>query len=498
MKTAALQYFKRELGFKEALSIVVGRIIGSGIFRTPGPIMIAAAGLEINKDYQLHEIAMGEVSIGFFFAAWVIGGLSTLLSAFCYAELVSFMPRSGGPYAYLKAAYPEVVTFLRGWAMFFVSETASIVAVALVFADYAYFIIEKSSLNGMISKEVFNFCVSFIVIWFLSISNCFGVRFSGTFQNILSSLKILALMLMASTIFFTETSSASYTSLPWWPDQINFAHFIALGEAMRFAFFAYSGWEGATYVAEEVKNPSRNLPRSLFWGIVSVMVVYLLVNAAYLSGLSPQEIIVSKKQVAANYMEKSLGAIGGILLAAMVMISTFGNVGAQIMVKSRTWYAMSRDRLFPHIFGSLHSTYKTPNQAILLQAGWATCLLIYAYLSSNAYESLIDLFSFTSAAFNILTIVSVIILRKKIPLEVRETQAFDTKSSGVNPLRISRRGDAIHKPFQVPFFKTTVGVVLVIHICFLLVTLISRPYSSLMGILLTSTGIFYYYRKKIQ
>ena len=434
------------------------------------------------------EIAIGEISIGFFFAAWVIGGLSTLLAAFCYAELVSLMPRSGGPYAYLKAAYPEMVTFLRGWAMFFVSETASIVAVALVFADYAYFVTEHTigemEQGGVISEKIFNFYVSFIVIWFLSVSNCFGIRFSGSFQNVLSSLKIIALILMAFVPLFTTAGASSGFDAPgflWWPDEITLIHFIALGEAMRFAFFAYSGWEGATYVAEEVKDPSRNLPRSLFWGIGSVMIVYLMVNVAYLSVLSPQEIIVSKKQVAADYMEKGLGVVGGVFLALLVMLSTFGNVGAQIMVKARTWYAMSRDRLFPRPFGKLHPLYKTPNQATLLQAAWATCLLVYAHLSSNQYESLIDLFSFISAAFNVLTIVSVIILRKKIPLSTRVVKAEDGTT---------------YKPFQVPLFKTTISLVLLIHIWFLFVTLISRPYASLIGILLTSTGIFYYYKRK--
>ena len=392
------------------------------------------------------------------------------------------------PYAYLKAAYPEIVAFLRGWAMFFVSETASIVAVSLVFAEYFYFIVEKIYPNVYLFENIFDTSVALLVIWFLSLINCFGVRFSGNFQNILSLIKILALLFMASVALPGALSgsvtgdSGSYLKLSWFPDEIHLAHFFALGEAMRFAFFAYSGWEGATYVAEEVKNPSKNLPRSLLWGIGTVMIIYLLVNVAYLVRLSPQEMIVSKKQVAAHYMGKSLGITGASVLAILVMLSTFGNTSAQIMVKSRTWYAMARDRLFPRMFGVLHATYKTPNQAILLQAGWATCLLCYAHFSSNAYESLIDLFSFTSAVFNILTITSVVILRKKIPLSKRP-------GGGGN-----KGNNITQKLFQAPFFKTTVSITLLIHIWFLVVTLISRPYASLMGVGLTLTGLFYYYR----
>ena len=135
---------KVALGLREALAIVIGRIIGSGIFRTPGPIFIAVCGLDLSKNYQLGDIPTSQISIGLFFLAWLLGGLVTYLGALCYAELVSLLPRSGGPYAFLKKAYPEYVSFLRGWAMFFVSETASIVAVALVFSEYTSIFLEKN------------------------------------------------------------------------------------------------------------------------------------------------------------------------------------------------------------------------------------------------------------------------------------------------------------------------------------------------------------------
>ena len=361
--------------------------------------------------------------------------------------------------------------------MFFVSETASIVAVAFVFAEYTHFILEKLY-PEIIFPRWMNASIALFVIWSLSLSNCFGVWLSGIFQNILSSVKIISIMMMVLMIFFAGSNSeTSARTLSIWPSEIKWVHFIGLGEAMRFAFFAYSGWEGATYVAEEVKNPSKNLPRSLFFGIGSVMLIYLFVNLAYLHQLSPQEIIVSKKQVAAHAMEKSLGLWGAIILAVIIMISTFGNISTQIMVKARTWYAMSRDNLFPSVFKSLHPIHQTPNLSIFLQASWASCLLLYAYNAENAYESLIDLFSFTSAIFNVLTITCVSILRKKIPLTQRDAR--------------------IH--FRVPFYYFTISTVLIIHIWFLAVTFMQRPYSSLMGCLLTLSGLFYYYstiRKK--
>ena len=161
---------KRELGLTEALSIVINRIIGSGIFRTPMPIMMLVA------------------SVSLFYGVWIVGGIATLLGAFCYAELVAMMPRSGGPYAYLKAAYPEVWTFLRGWAMFFVSETGAIAAVALVFAEYTNALF--SIITGHEYSRGMEVVIALLVIWLLTSVNCFGIVLSGVLQNIFSFLKL--------------------------------------------------------------------------------------------------------------------------------------------------------------------------------------------------------------------------------------------------------------------------------------------------------------------
>jgi APA family basic amino acid/polyamine antiporter len=152
----------RRLGFSEAFAVVIGRILGSGIFRTPAPIMVLVS------------------SVGLFGGVWIVGGIATLLGAFCYAELVAMMPRSGGPYAYLKAAYPPIWTFLRGWAMFFVSETGAIAAVALVFAGYANAL--WSIATGEPYSRVIEVIVALGTIWFLTLINCFGVMLGGVVQ----------------------------------------------------------------------------------------------------------------------------------------------------------------------------------------------------------------------------------------------------------------------------------------------------------------------------
>ena len=459
----------RRLGLTEALSIVIGRIIGSGIFRTPGVMMLAAAGLSLDHEYGAGTIPAGQVSTGLFFLAWFIGGVATMLGAMCYAELVAMMPRSGGPYAYLRAAYPEFRTFLRGWAMFFVSETASIVAVGLVFAEYTGFfygrLIGVEPGQAAFSKWTIA-GIAGAIIWLLTFANCFGVFLSGVMQNIFSSLKIFALLSIAAFCFTGPGDTAHFTN-PLWPEEFGWGTMIAVGHAMRYGFFAYSGWEGATYVAEEVRNPRKNLPLSLFFGIGGVMLIYFAVNFAYLFTLSAEEMIVARRQIAAVAMENAAGVLGGLLISAFVMLSTFGNVSTQILVKARTWYAMARDGLFFRRMGKIHPVYRTPNNALYMQGAWATVLLLAATLAGDGYERMIDFFSFTSAVFNVSTFAAVWVLRKKMP-------------------------DA-PRPFRIPLFYVVLPLVLLIQVWFMLVTLYSAPYASLAGIVLTCSGLIYYF-----
>jgi amino acid transporter len=241
---------------------------------------------------------------------------------------------------------------------------------------------------------------------------------------------------------------------------------VSIFTALRYGFFAYSGWEGATYVAEEVKNPRKNLPLSLFFGIGIVMLLYLLINTAYLNLLGP-ETMGASKGVAIDSMRVVLGSAGGLLVAAAIMVSTFGNVNTQILVKSRTWYAMARDKLFFNGLAAIHPKYKTPNHSMYAQAGWAAILILCATFAESAYEAVIDYFSFTSAVFNVLTFASVYVLRKKYP--------------------------DILRPYKTWGYPITLILVLLIQGTFMVVTLATAFIPSLLGILLTMSGLIYYY-----
>ena len=438
---------KRDLGLLETISIVIGRIIGSGIFRTPAPIMAAVLCTSI---------------FGF---VWLLGGLVTIFGAVCYAELVAMMPKSGGPYVYLKVAYGNAVAFLRGWAMFFVSETASIAAVALVFAEY--FSSLWAIIYGVQLDKIIVILVALFAIWALTLINCFGVYFSGIIQNFFSSIKVIAVFAIIGLSFTAQGNSSNFAT-PFLPSEFNWNTILGIGIALKFSFFAFSGWEGATYVAEEVKNPRKNLPLSLIFGICGVMVLYFGANAAYLYQLPPS-VIAESDQVATTAMVHAVGGFGGILIAIAVMMNTFGNVSTQILCKARTWQAMAHDGLFFDKFAVIHDKYKTPNNAMLFQGLWASVLLLFAAIAENSYDVIISFFAANGTIFNILTFLSVFILRKKYP-------------------------DA-NRPFKAWFYPYSLIIIIIIYIAFLILTLITAFLPSMAGLALTSTGLIYYFWK---
>lgn len=450
--------YKKNLGIKESTSIVISRIIGSGIFRTPAPIMAL----------------VGCTSL--FGLVWVLGGVITIFGAVVYAELTAMIPKSGGPYVFLKEAYGPYLAFLRGWAMFFVSETASIVAVALVFTEFINAIYQI--LTGTAFGILPTFLLSLFTIWLLTTINLFGVKLSGKFQIVFGVTKVAAVgAIIGITLTGFSTGNASHFTDSFWPEDFGWSTILAIGAALRYSFFAFSGWEGATYMAEEVKNPGRTLPLSLFLGISGIMILYIGANVGYIYQLDV-ETIKQNKWVATKAVEVVLGATGGILISIAVAINAFGNISTQILCKGRSWHAMARDGLFFDSFKKLHPVYATPNNALIGQGIWATVLLTGAILSNyfqsgstgnNMYETVIDFFSATSTIFNILTFGSIYVLRKKFPDRSRPYKAF--------------------------LYPASMIIVLVLYSSFLILTLITAPIPSLLGIGLTATGTIYYVKK---
>jgi basic amino acid/polyamine antiporter, APA family len=443
---------KRDLGLVEAVSVVISRIIGSGIFRTPAPIMAL----------------VGSTSL--FGLVWVLGGIVTIFGAVVYAELAAMMPRSGGPYEYLKLSFGPFWAFLRGWAMFFVSETASIAAVALIFGEYLNAV--WTIISGAPLHRAAVYAIALGTIWLLTTINLFGVHLSGVVQTFFGSIKVVAVGGIIGVAFTSwDTGNWGNFTNPLFPEAWTGSTILAVGAAMRYSFFAFSGWEGATYIAEEVKNPRRNLPLSLFIGIGGVMLLYIGANAAYLFQLPP-ETIARSPEVATRAMEVALGASGGILISIAIMLNTFGNVSTQILCKARTWQAMSRDRMFFDGFARLHPEYRTPNNALLGQAVWASVLLTFAIAAKNSYEVIIDFFSATSTIFNVMVFVSIFVFRKKYP--------------------------DVRRPYRAWLYPWSVIIILVVYAGFFVITLLTAFIPSIVGLALTATGVPYYYFKVVR
>ena len=457
-------HLRRNLGCWDAIAIVFSRIIGSGIYRTSGVIMLLVAGLAL-EDVSQPQTEGVKIHSALFYAAWIIAGLVVFLSALCFSEMVCMYPLSGGSYVFLKKAYSELWAVLFGWTMFLVSETASIVTVAFVSAEYASIAIDY----------LFDFSLNFAsqlvlvlaIIWGFTLMNTRGLEISGKTQRFIGAVKIISLISLIYFMFTSDARSSQFIVQNFWPEEIDGNTFLALGLAMQFAFFTYSGWEGAAYVAEEIKNPQRNLPISLLLGIGGVIALYLLVNTGYLMMLGPEIMVLEQKNVATKSLERALGTIGGLILALLVMFSTGGNVATQIMVKARLTYALARDKNFFSFINHLHPKFLTPNRALYLQAGWGSFLLaIIVFFSENVFENIISFFAFTSAIFNITIMSAVFILRIRQPNQPR--------------------------PFRVRFLPLVLLPVLLTQFWLMIAVFTAKPALSLLGISFIFVGYLYY------
>lgn len=409
--------FPRVLGPLTGASIVVGTVIGSGIFLTPSSI----AG------------RVGPYGTGAILFVWVFCGILSLAGALAYAELGAMFPRSGGQYVYLREAYGSLPAFLYGWMEFWVARGGSIAALAVAFSRYsAYF----TGADDPWSKRL----TSFAIIVALTVINYVGVRFGGIVQVCFTVAKVGALLLLTVCAFTLHGgSAANWTpfinthAAPGWEALIG-----AVGLAMIHALWAYDGWTNGSATAEEMKDPQRNIPRALLGGTLAVITIYLLANLAYHYVL-PLDKIIASKRVASDVANLVLGPllgerpgqerIGGGLLAAAVMASTFGAVNGLLLTGPRIFYAMARDRLFFHHMGKLHLNYRTPYVSILVLGIWASILVLVPFDQivshlfglhmkpdlGDQFDDLLTFVIFGSWAFYGLSVAAVMVLRKSRP-----------------------------------------------------------------------------------
>jgi APA family basic amino acid/polyamine antiporter len=385
---------KRALGIWAAISIVVGTVIGSGIFRVPQSMVLAVG------------------SVPLVFLVWIAGGALSLAGALTYAELAAAMPGAGGEYVYLSEAYGPVWGFLYSWTQMWVAKSGSIATLATAFFEYtAYFVPQFEKIWFTIGPFPIKYGQIFALVLILILGgiNYTGVRIGGDVQVAVTAVKValIALVILAGLLYSQPVGAASAApGIEATSSQSLFAGFIA---ALVAALWAYDGWNNVGMVASEVRNPQRNLPIALIGGTAGVIAIYILANWAYFKVLSPAE-VGAHKLVAAEMMQRIAGHKGAAAVSLAAMISIFAALNGSILTGARVPYAAARDGLFFASAARVHPSFQTPGVSILMLSAWSAVLIL-----SGKYDDLLEFVIFGSWILYAMATASVFVLRRKRP-----------------------------------------------------------------------------------
>ena len=411
--------FKPSLGLVDATMLVAGSMIGSGIF-------IVSADIMRNTG-----------SVGWLMFVWLITGFMTLTAALSYGELSAMFPKAGGQYIYLKEAYNPLIGFLYGWSFFTVIQTATIAAVAVAFAKFTAYLVPQFS-EDLVALDLGFLRISpaqllsIVVIVVLTFTNTRGVNSGKIIQTTFTLTKLLSLLglIVFGLIFMKPEVWAANWGEGMWdlhklaPDgsiesYTTIAALGAIAASMVGSIFSSDSWNNVTFIAGEIKNPQRNIGLSLALGTIIVTVIYVLTNVMYTGVLSLQEIAAADKdRVAVSASHVIFGNAGTIVIAVMIMISTFGCDNGLIMSGARVYYSMAKDGLFFKKVGQL-------NKNAVPEIGlWLQCVIASLWALSGKYGNLLDMISFVVVVFYMLTIIGIFILRKKRPDAPRPYKAF--------------------------------------------------------------------------
>ncbi|MCO5234417.1 MAG: amino acid permease [Chitinophagales bacterium] len=403
---------KRDLGLFDATMLVAGSMIGSGIFIVSS------------------DIVRNVGSAGWLILIWVLTGLITIIAGLSFGELSSMFPQAGGQYVYLRAAYGKLTAFLFGWTFFMVIQAGSIAAVGIAFSKFASYIfpsVSESSIFLDIGTIQISGAEAFAItsIVFLTWLNSKGVKEGKILQTILTMIKIISmggLIVLGLTLGFNSEVwklnwSSAWLHTQWNIDTRNMVNVLSGGaifggfvSAMVGSVFASDAWNNVTFIGGEIKRPERNIALSLVYGTLIVTVIYISINLMYLATLTIPEIAFADyDRVAIASSQKIMGDIGTILIAVMVMISTFGCNNGMILAGARVYYSMAKDGLFFQR-ASILNKKGVPAWGLWLQCAWA-CLLCL----TGRFSDLLDYIIFAVLLFYAITILGIIVLRKKYP-----------------------------------------------------------------------------------
>jgi APA family basic amino acid/polyamine antiporter len=439
----------RGLTLIDAISVVIGTIIGTGVF-----LKTSTMALLVGSPFYV-------------LLAWVVAGLLSLTGALAYAELGSMMPDAGGEYVFLKEGYGDLWAFLYGWMRFWIGSPGSIAAYAVGAMTFMSGVVDMSFLGGRTFASV-------VMIIIFSLLNCLSVSFGGRLQAAMTTLKIFMILGISIGIFLYSDSGNFNHLFEKTPNINGFVGWSAFGSAVLAALWAYDGWCNLTMVAGEIKDPQKNIPRSLIIGMFSILAIYALANLAFFYALPLSEILNANSSVHPDALPVAtkaaltfLGSSGVALLSAAFVFSALGAMNGSILTGSRVPFAMARDGLFFKKLAAVNETTHVPVVSILVQACVATALAL-----TGTFDQLTDYVIFSSWIFYAMVTSVVFVLRKRKPNTFRPYKAF---------------GYPI-----LPLIFIILGVLLLIN------TIITAPGATMIGLGFISSGIpcFYFFKKR--
>lgn len=421
--------------------LLVGTVIGSGIFLVPGAVLRDSGG-----------------HVGLAVIVWLVGGVLSLLGALTYGELAAASPEAGGIYVYIRDAFGRLPAFLYGWALFFVISSGSLATLAVAFTAYTTQFVALSPYAARL--------VSILVIIVIAIVNIVGTRRSANVQNLTTAVKVGALLVMSGLLIAMGGGLSTVGEQPW-PDLASGALLASLGTAMIGVLWAYEGWQYVTFSAGEAINPQRTFPRALAIGTTALIGIYLVANIAYVAALGPETVATSNR-VASEAVTALFGPAAGMLIAAAILVSIFSAANGLTLTAPRVYYAMAKDRLFFERLASVHPRFGTPAFAIATSSAWAIVLA-----ATGTFEQLLTYVVFAGWLFYALGAMSIFVYRRRAPNAAR--------------------------PFSVPGYPLTPALFILAALAIVLNTIVVQPGRALVGIGLVLAGVpaYWFWRKGI-
>lgn len=422
----------RDLSFRDGVAIVVGTVIGSGIYLVPG------------------SVARQIPSVNLVLLVWLAGGLLTLFGALSLAELGAMYPGAGGLYVYLRAAYGRPIAFLYGWGLLTLIHSGSIATLAVAFGLYLSQLMPLSATSQKAG--------SIAVIVLLTMINILGLRTGKLVQNIITFCKVggiglLVVMLLSARA--SHTAPGALLEAKPGPPLL-----LAIGAALVAVLWAYEGWHVVSFTAAEFRNPARDLPKSLLWGALALAAIYLSANAAYYHVLTPAQLQASDR-AAATAVNAVYGGPAAALVTALIVASILGAVNGMVLTGPRVYFAMAQDGMFFRSFGKLNAA-RAPTLAILLQGIWSSCLAL-----AGTFQELFTFVVFTAWIFYGLSVFAVIVLRRRRP--------------------------DLDRPYRVPFYPAIPILFVLAAVFITAITVVNGPVHALYGIGLILIGLPIYW-----